>query len=1320
MCSNRVSMTEVLLTSSCDTIRHSLLHRLMLNDKPLALSSICYFVFYCTFFYERASLHICLEVCEEYRCSIIIRETCPNLIIAPVAPIAFSHVYAAYSLEKEYSSFWDTTGPRYVCFDQKFLGNIHSNISLIIIDGKTCAKVEDIPVEFYRGSRGMSTILMQVFSIFNQLNYWNPMHYDPFNLCDDSKYYRCKNSSKCISKYQICDFILDCPYSDDEQCRLINGTCSSIQSNLLFQCTEAQRCISASLFGNQNCDCRYSSTTACEDEPFTLCDLSNIQTCHEVHQESYIYHYISFMTICDGFQELLPILINETYHSDETECEYWKCNNTYTRCDGFWNCFNGADEIGCNNEHSLIDCSFDHHICISPATFEFMCLPLTKANDGQIDCLGAIDEPKQCRSKYFEQTNAFFYCDSSQNTRCTSIRNLCIFPCINTNESLFCNLSNQLPYENYCSNTSNSSLVKYFCSHNRDTNKQRMIHFSLERITTTNEEVEEEKITQPQSIRAKSSNYNFECHRGYPLRRWLDSNQTLNDLVCFCPSSYYGRYCQYQNQRISLILQFQSDLDSRRTIFSLVIQLIDNSTQRTIHSVKQITYVYFKHCQKKFNFHLTYSTRPKQSNRIYSIHIDIYEKLTMNYRGSSYIPLKFPFLPVHRIVNMLSIPQTSKSLTIDCPKDQQCIHGQCLKYAEDSTSNRIFCHCKSGWTGKDCSIPYDCSCSLKLLCAGIEANNRSICICPLDRWGPRCYLRNTICQSNGTSFCLNNGQCILNDDNLISTEKFFCICPKGFSGERCELEDAKIIISFNENIVLSDTLIVHFVQIERNSRRKNGTTFQSIPLHQNEITIRWSRDFHIVFGELQNKSYYLINVDKNYNRSKVIRKLITSSDRCGHMSVYLNETIVNYPLIRRIKYYHLPCQNRISCFYDRDHICLCNDFGSERVANCFEFDSTLTHNCFKLSNCQHDSQCIQDDIHCPQTSRCICRECYYGSLCQFQSSLFDLSLDAIIGSHIQPNLSFNNQPLFVKITLLLIVVLVTIGIINGILSYVAFQSQETRRVGCGYYLLGSTITTLLTSVMLLLKFSILLLAQMSIIKNRTFLNIQCYSFDYLLQICLNMDRWLNGCIAIERSINIIKGARFNKEKSKQIAKYVICFLIIGTLNSAIYDPIHRRLVDDNSNDDQYRIWCIVSYPYWFQYLNRTIHMFHFFIPFLMNFISSLIIIILSTKRRLILQSDQPYCQLLYEQTRQHRHLLAAPFVLIILSLPRLILSFLGGCIKSNHHPWSYIIGYLISFIPPMLTFIIFVLPSKLYKKEFRKTIDEYLEVMRTRKCFILC
>jgi len=1265
-------------TSSCDDFRMLNLIESYMTDKPTTSSTICHFAFLCTVYVEKSLEPICRDVCAHGTCVLIIKETCSEIFISTSSPVIFGHVYVGYIRNSEMEMTSGLIPPDLICYNEKLCTDFKPNVELIIINNKTCRRTQDSSIVFHRFGFANSGIKTLIDSLRTYLDHCNPMLHQQVNIVNSSLTYRCQNSSKNISINNLCNGRRDCDDGDDEVCPLINGTCFPIESNgLFFKCLSNNRCIHLTRLNDELCDCERPNGLSCEDELFSSCQSDNIDECTYCHINDYIENYISFTTVCDGFQELLPILVDESYYTDESECQYWQCNNTYTRCDGFWNCLNGADEIDCD----ITDCPINHHLCITPQTFQLTCLPLAKANDGHIDCLGATDEPTICRSADTRLSLGDFYCPTANaNTSyCSSVSFICHSNCIDGDQDLLCNLTD-------------SYLVKYLRPHRVDSEKSRYKQFSLGQ-QQMNKQSKSETINSELNQIEIDFEYNFECHRGYPLR-------LSTRIVCLCPMSYYGDYCQYQNQRVSLTLKFQPYSDSRRALFSFVIQLIDNSTQRTVHSTKQLNYIYVKHCQTKFNFYLTYSTRPKPMNRSYFIQIDIYEKLTFGYRGSLYVPLHFSFLPVHRVAYLLNIPRDNSSLTITCPANYSCTnHGQCMKYAEN-TSDTIFCHCRQGWTGKDCSIPYNCSCSSDSLCAGIEANGRSICICPRNKWGPRCFL------SNLNATCFNNGQYVLSEQNL------FCICPKGFSGDRCEIKDAEIILSFDHDLVLSETILVHFIEVRENKSIRNGSRFQSIPLYQNEITIRWPHTFHIVFTQLFSNVYYLIHVDKVYNRSKVIRKLLTASDRCGHISEYVNDTIVKYHLIRRIKYYHLFCQKQVSCFYDQDYFCLCNDFGSHRVANCFHFNSSHEHNCAKLSNCQHDGQCFQDDLHCPQTSRCVCRECSYGSICQFRSSLFDISLDGIIGPYIQPNVSFSKQSPIVITTLILIILMVIIGFINGVLCLLTFRSKDTRKVGCGYYLLGSTITTLLTSTMLILKCSIFLSTQMGLIANRSFVRIQCYSFDYLLYVCINMDKWFNACIAIERAFSIVKGTQFNTNQSKRISKLMIVYVILMTTISTIYDPIHRQLIDDDSNDEQRRTWCIVSYSSQLLVVNQIIYVFHFFVPFLLNIISALIIIILSIKRRRKTHKDKNFIEIVHEQMEQHRHLLISPIVLVFLSLPRLIISFVSGCMQSNSNPWIYLIGYLVSFIPPMLTFVVFVLPSKFYKEEFQKTIKEYQKTFR--------
>ena len=220
--------------------------------------------------------------------------------------------------------------------------------------------------------------------------------------------------------------------------------------------------------------------------------------------------------------------------------------------------------------------------------------------------------------------------------------------------------------------------------------------------------------------------------------------------------------------------------------------------------------------------------------------------------------------------------------------------------------------------------------------------------------------------------------------------------------------------------------------------------------------------------------------------------------------------------------------------------------------------------------------------------------------------------------------------------------------------------------------------TLLTIVVFALKFLILLFSQMGLIKNRLFLSIQCSSLDFLLRFCLIMDQWLTTCVAIERAHTIIKGIAFNKEKTRLIAKLVIFGLFLISIVTSIHDPIHRELFDEDL-DEEKRIWCIVKYSSTFRTINLIITAFHIITPFIINFISAIIIITVSAHQRTVIQRKQTYKKNFTEQFQQHKNLLIGPIVLIILGVPRLIISFASGCMESASDSWLFLLGYYISF-----------------------------------------
>ena len=119
------------------------------------------------------------------------------------------------------------------------------------------------------------------------------------------------------------------------------------------------------------------------------------------------------------------------------------------------------------------------------------------------------------------------------------------------------------------------------------------------------------------------------------------------------------------------------------------------------------------------------------------------------------------------------------------------------------------------------------------------------------------------------------------------------------------------------------------------------------------------------------------------------------------------------------------------------------------MANCFEFNHNQTFDCSGQSVCENHAQCFQDSSNCPTRSICSCRPCYYGTRCQFTTSVFGLSVDAISGYHIIPNLNFNHQSSIVKFSFILIILFFLIGFINNIITLITFQRVTIREVGCG-------------------------------------------------------------------------------------------------------------------------------------------------------------------------------------------------------------------------------------------------------------------------------
>jgi hypothetical protein len=175
------------------------------------------------------------------------------------------------------------------------------------------------------------------------------------------------------------------------------------------------------------------------------------------------------------------------------------------------------------------------------------------------------------------------------------------------------------------------------------------------------------------------------------------------------------------------------------------------------------------------------------------------------------------------------------------------------------------------------------------------------------------------------------------------------------------------------------------------------------------------------------------------------------------------------------------------------------------------------------------------------------------------------------------------------------------------------------------------------------------------------------------------------------------------------------------MSSIIHEPLKRELFEykteiketlkDTKEEDtkegvtrKDNAWCITRYSRSVEKYNTAILFFHLFAPFAINLFSALFIIFGVARQRSTAQPKRSCREHVHKQLDEHKQLVISPLVLVVLSSPRLIIALLPGCVNVSRNLWLYLFAYFISFTPSMLVFMIFVLPSKLYKKKFKELL----------------
>jgi hypothetical protein len=97
--------------------------------------------------------------------------------------------------------------------------------------------------------------------------------------------------------------------------------------------------------------------------------------------------------------------------------------------------------------------------------------------------------------------------------------------------------------------------------------------------------------------------------------------------------------------------------------------------------------------------------------------------------------------------------------------------------------------------------------------------------------------------------------------------------------------------------------------------------------------------------------------------------------------------------------------------------------------------------------------------------------------------------------------------------------------------------------------------------------------------------------------------------------------------------------------------------------------------------------------------------VIAARQRAATQTNRSFWNHLQLKIRKNKHILISSAIIICLTLPYLIISIILDCQKASYLLWFYLIGYFLSFCPAAFIFIIFILPSPLYRTELTALIS---------------
>lgn len=386
--------------------------------------------------------------------------------------------------------------------------------------------------------------------------------------------------------------------------------------------------------------------------------------------------------------------------------------------------------------------------------------------------------------------------------------------------------------------------------------------------------------------------------------------------------------------------------------------------------------------------------------------------------------------------------------------------------------------------------------------------------------------------------------------------------------------------------------------------------------------------------------------------------------------------------IPTVFYFHRVCSNdtRRVCFHYENYFCLCksDDFRGE----CFIHNPELD----RCSKCLSGGKCLQNDPQDRNDFVCLCSSCHQGHRCEFNMEAFGSTFDLLLLRCVKGLKIF-----YFSIVILLFIM----GFITNLCSLVTFKRPTPRKFCTGTYLFLVTCFNQLTLLFLFLKFSQITFEISSVVS--------CRIISFLLSVFARSTYWLTSWVSVDRVLLIIYPNSVRLQNACLAIQISIgTLIIVGGMH--IHETIFYTTIEDRWTNVSI---CVTDLGTGFVSIyNRVSTPIHYILPFFIQTISITLLIIFATRSRVrATGQNSSFYQVLKTQFQNQKELYITPILVIFSILPQVIVSFSLACKDLNEgQRHTLLCAYLLSYTPQVLGFIMYVLPSTSYKKEFGETI----------------